>query len=372
MKIPFLELAPAYAELKPQIDAAIRRVLGKGWYVLGEEVAAFEREFAEYVGATHCVGVGNGLEALRLVLRAWDIGPGAEVIVPSNTYIATALAASEVGATPVFVEPDPSTHNLDPERLEAAITPRTRAIIPVHLYGLPADMEPINAIAAKRGIKVLEDAAQAHGARCKGRKAGGLADAAGWSFYPSKNLGALGDAGAVTTDDDALADKIRVLRNYGSRVRYHNEVAGVNSRLDELQAAILRVKLRKLDEWNARRRQAAETYHRGLRGADLVLPVEPGGMRSCWHLYVVRVAQRERVVKALADAEIVTLVHYPVPPYRSRAYATLGIPAGSFPIADRLADEVLSLPLGPHLGRQQVDQVIATLTASSLRAVASR
>jgi len=371
MKIPFLELASTYAELKADIDAAIERVLTKGWYILGEEVAAFEREFAEYVGARHCVGVGNGLEALRLVLRAWDIGRDIEVIVPSNTYIATALAASEVGATPVFVEPDPSTHNLDPARLEAAITSRTRAVIPVHLYGLPSDMEPINAIALKRGIKVLEDAAQAHGATYKGRKAGALGDAAAWSFYPSKNLGAIGDAGAVTTDDDTLADKLRVLRNYGSRVRYHNEVAGVNSRLDELQAAILRVKLRKLDEWNTRRRKLAEAYHDGLRGAELVLPVEPDGARSCWHLYVVRVRNRERVAQALADAGIGTLVHYPVPPYRSPAYASLGIGAGRFPIADRLADEVLSLPLGPHLGRQQVDQVIATLTASSLRAVAS-
>jgi dTDP-4-amino-4,6-dideoxygalactose transaminase len=358
MKIPFLELAPAYAELKPGIDAAIQRVLAKGWYILGVEVAAFEREFAEYVGAKHCVGVGNGLEALRLVLRAWDIGPGAEVIVPSNTYIATALAASEVGATPVFVEPDPSTHNLDPARVEAAITPRTRAIIPVHLYGLTADMDPINVIAARHGIKVLEDAAQAHGAVYKRRKAGALADAAGWSFYPSKNLGAMGDGGAVTTDDEALAEKLRVLRNYGSRVRYHNEVAGVNSRLDELQAAILRVKLRKLDEWNERRGRLAAAYHDGLRGSDFVLPVEPRAMQSCWHLYVVRVPQRERVVKALADAGIGTLVHYPVPPYRSPAYASLRIPAGTFPIADRLADEVLSLPMGPHLADEQVKHVI--------------
>ena len=363
MKIPFLELAPAYSELKHEIDAAIQRVLARGWYILGEEVAAFEREFAEYVGAKHCVGVGNGLEALRLVLRAWDIGHGAEVIVPSNTYIATALAASEVGATPVFVEPDASTHNLDPARVEAAITPRTRAIIPVHLYGLPADMEPINVIAARHGIKVLEDAAQAHGAVYKRRKAGALADAAGWSFYPSKNLGAMGDGGAVTTDDEALAEKLRVLRNYGSRVRYHNEVAGVNSRLDELQAAILRVKLRKLDEWNERRRRLAAAYHDGLRGGDFVLPVEPRAMRSCWHLYVVRVPQRERIVKVLADAGIGTLVHYPVPPYRSPAYASLRIPAGTFPIADRLADEVLSLPMGPHLADEQVKHVIGAFTA---------
>src|SRR5437773_2387482 len=283
MKVPFLELAPAYQELKAEIDETIERVLTKGWYILGEEVEAFEREYASYVGSKHCVGVGNGLEALRLTLRAWRIGAGDEVIVPSNTYIATALAATEVGATVVFVEPDPATHNLDSARLQAAITPRTRAIIPVHLYGLPADMDSINAIAAKRGIKVLEDAAQAHGAMYKGRRAGALGDAAGWSFYPGKNLGAFGDAGAVTTDDSKLADKIRVLRNYGSRVKYHNEVAGVNSRLDELQAAILRVKLRKLDEWNGRRRKLVELYRKKLSSLEgLTLPFEPSGTQSAW------------------------------------------------------------------------------------------
>jgi dTDP-4-amino-4,6-dideoxygalactose transaminase len=363
MKVPFLELAPAYAELKHEIDAAVTGVLANGWYILGEEVEKFEREYAGYVGTKYCVGVGNGLEALRLVLRAWGIGPGDEVIVPSNTYIATALAATEAGASVVFVEPDPATHNLDPARLNAAITPRTRAIMPVHLYGLPADMDPINATAAKRGIKVIEDAAQAHGSLYKGRKAGALADAAAWSFYPGKNLGAFGDAGAVTTDDIELADKLRVLRNYGSRVKYHNEVAGVNSRLDELQAAILRVKLRKLDEWNARRRKLVERYQRELAGAaNLVLPVEPVETESCWHLYVVRVPERDRLMKQLADAEIGTLIHYPLPPYRQPAYASLRIAKGTFPIADRLADEVLSLPLGPHLHEEHVGQVCAVLS----------
>lgn len=366
MKVPFLELAPTYLELKEEIDQAVRRVMEGGWYILGEEVASFEREYASYVGSKHCVGVGNGLEALRLTLMAWNIGPGDEVIVPSNTYIATALAASEVGASVVFVEPDLATHNLDPARLEAAITSRTRAIIPVHLYGLPADMDPINKIARERGLRVLEDAAQAHGAEYKGRKCGSLADAAGFSFYPGKNLGAFGDAGAVTTDDDALADKLRALRNYGSRVKYHNEMRGVNSRLDELQAAILRVKLRHLDEWNARRRALVERYLGGLAQVDgVILPEEPQGRRSAWHLFVIRCPRRRELDSALKGRGIGTLIHYPVPPYRQPAYADLQIPSGTFPIADRLADEVLSLPLGPHLTANQLDDAIAALRGAA-------
>jgi dTDP-4-amino-4,6-dideoxygalactose transaminase len=362
VKVPFLELAPAYQELKRELDEAIHRVLAKGWYILGEEVEAFEREFAKYVGARHCVGVGNGLDALRLVLKAWEVRPGDEVIVPSNTYIATALAATELGALVVFVEPDPVTHNVDPKQLDAAITSRTRAIIPVHLYGLPADMDPINAVAAQRGIKVLEDAAQAHGAAYKGRKAGSLGDAAAWSFYPAKNLGAFGDAGAVTTNDGELADKIRVLRNYGSRVKYHNEVAGVNSRLDELQAAILHVKLRKLDEWNERRRTLVECYRASLgKQQPIVLPVEPDGFCSAWHLFVVRVPRRDEVVTRLARCGVASLVHYPVPPYRQPAYAHLGIPSGALPVADQLAAEVLSLPLGPHLSAEQAATVATAL-----------
>jgi dTDP-4-amino-4,6-dideoxygalactose transaminase len=364
MKVPFLELAPGYAELKFELDGAVGRVLAKGWYILGEEVTAFEREYAAYTGVQHCVGVGNGLEALRLVLMAWGIGKGDEVIVPSNTYIATALAATETGALPVFVEPDPATHNIDPARIEAAVTPRTRAIIPVHLYGLPADMDPINALAAKRGIKVLEDAAQAHGATYKGRKAGALGDAAAWSFYPGKNLGAFGDAGAVTTDDAALADRLRVLRNYGSRVKYHNELRGVNSRLDELQAALLRVKLRKLDEWNARRRRIVERYLAGLDGIKgIVLPVEPQDVGSAWHLFVVRAAQRDALEASLKEKGIGTLIHYPLPPYRQPAYADLGLKAGLFPLADQLADEVLSLPLGPQLRDDQAAAVVEAMRA---------
>ena len=362
MRVPFLDLAPAYRELKDELDLAIGRVLAKGWYILGDEVAAFEREFADYVGVGHCVGVGNGLDALRLVLRAWGVGPGDEVVVPSNTYVATALAVSESGAQIVFAEPDPATHNLDPARLEAAVTPRTRAVIPVHLYGLPADMAPINAIAARHGIKVLEDAAQAHGATYRERKCGALGDAAGFSFYPSKNLGAFGDGGAVTTNDAALADKVRALRNYGSRIRYRNEMPGVNSRLDELQAAILRVKLRHLETWNGQRSVIAQRYLGALTGLDsLSLPFEPAGLRSAWHLFVIRSARRDALSRQLAECGIETRIHYPVPPFRQEAYASLGIAAGAYPIAERLANEVLSLPLGPHLDRIQADAVIQAL-----------
>jgi len=258
--VPFLDLKAPHIELRAELEAAQDRVINSGWLILGQEVAAFEREFAAYCEAEHCIGVGNGLEALHLILRAFGIGAGHEVIVPSNTYIATWLAVTQAGATPIPVEPDERTYNLDPARIEAAITPRTKAILPVHLYGQPADMDPINAIAARHGLKVIEDAAQAHGARYKGRRTGGLGHAAGFSFYPGKNLGALGDGGAVVTNDSQLADTLRVLRNYGSRVKYHNEVQGYNSRLDELQAAFLREKLKRLDDWNARRQAIAARY----------------------------------------------------------------------------------------------------------------
>jgi dTDP-4-amino-4,6-dideoxygalactose transaminase len=259
VRVPFLDLKAAHAELRAELDAAYARVMDSGWFVLGDELAAFEAEFAAYCGARHCVGVGNGLDALHLILRAMQIGPGDEVIVPANTYIATWLAVSYAGAAPVPVEPDPRTFNLDPARVEAAVTPRTKAVMPVHLYGQPADVDAVREVAARHGLRVIEDAAQAQGARYRGRAAGSLADAAGFSFYPGKNLGAAGDAGAVTTDDDALAAELRRLRNYGSPAKYQHDVKGFNSRLDELQAAVLRVKLRRLDEWNARR-AAVATY----------------------------------------------------------------------------------------------------------------
>jgi dTDP-4-amino-4,6-dideoxygalactose transaminase len=359
MKVPFLDFVGPYDELKAELDEAYFRFMRSAWYILGKEVEAFEQEFAAYCGVKHCIGVGNGLEALHLILRACDIGEGDEVIVPSNTYIATWLAVSYTGATPIPVEPDPRTFNLDPARVEAALTPRTKAIMPVHLYGQPADMDPINALARKRGIKVIEDNAQAQGARYKGRRTGSLGDAAGNSFYPGKNLGALGDAGAVTTDDAALADRVRVLRNYGSRKKYYNECIGYNSRLDELQAAFLRAKLKKLDEWNDRRRAIARQYLEALAGADdLTLPYAPDWADPVWHLFVVRHPQRDQFQKDLTDAGIGTLIHYPVPPHLSGAYLNGKWSRGSFPLAESLADSVLSLPIGPHLKPDEANVVI--------------
>lgn len=358
--VRFLDLGATYRELKTEIDAAVARVLDSGWYLLGAELEAFEAEYAAYTGARYCIGVGNGLEALHLTLRAMDIGPGDEVLVPSNTYIATWLAVSQVGATPVPVEPDERTYNMDSQLIEAAITPRTRAILPVHLYGQPADMSHILACAEKHGLKVLADGAQAHGARYHGAAIGGLGDATAWSFYPGKNLGAYGDAGAVTTDDPALADRIRVLRNYGSRVKYVNEVQGYNSRLDEIQAAILRVKLHHMDAWNARRASIAATYSEVLAECALVLPIAPTGMEPAWHLYVVRHPQRDALQRDLQARGIQTLIHYPIPPHRQQAYTDLGWPAGSFPVAESMANSVLSLPIGPHLSAAQQERVIDT------------
>src|SRR5208337_2441829 len=330
------------------------------WYVLGREVEAFEREFAEYCGVEHCVGVGNGLEALHLTLRAYGIGKNDEVIVPSNTYIATWLAVSYAGATPVPVEPDAKTFNLDPNRIEAAITPRTKAIMPVHLYGQPADMDPIMSIARQHGLKVIEDNAQAQGARYKGRRTGSLGDAAGNSFYPGKNLGAYGDAGAVTTNDTALADHIRTLRNYGSKKKYYNECKGYNSRLDELQAALLKVKLAKLDEWNERRRVVAGSYLAELAGSPgLALPFVPDWAQPAWHLFVVRHRRRDQLQNDLSAADIGTLIHYPVPPHLSGAYADGTWGRGAFPIAEEMAGSVLSLPIGPHLSAPQAGRVIS-------------
>lgn len=361
--IEFLNLKAAYEELKAQIDAAVARALASGWYIGGPEVESFEQEFAAYTGALHCVGVANGLDALHLALRAMGVGPGDEVIVPSNTYIATWLAVSQCGATPVPVEPLEGTHNIDPARIEAAITARTRVIVPVHLYGQPADLDPILDIARRHGLRVLEDGAQAHGAAYKGRRIGAHGDAVAWSFYPGKNLGALGDGGAVTTSDPELADRIRVLHNYGSRQKYVNEVQGFNSRLDPVQAAILRVKLSCLDQWNERRRALARQYQQGLAGLGLTLPEVAEGMDPVWHLYVVRCPQRDMLQKSLAEAGVSTLIHYPIPPHLQQAYAGPGWGPGSLPVAERLANEVLSLPMGPQLQPQQVDEVIRRITA---------
>jgi len=362
-RIPFLDLAAGHDEIREALDAAWRRVLASGRYVLGPEVERFEAEFAGYCGVRHCVGVGTGLSALALVLEALGIGAGDEVIVPGHTFVASWLAVSAVGATPVPVDVDRDTCTLAVAQVEAAITPRTRALLPVHLYGQPADMAAIGAIAARHGLAVLEDAAQAHGARCHARRVGGLGTAAGFSFYPAKNLGALGDAGAVTTNDAALAERVRRLRNYGATVKHDHDERGTNSRLDELQAALLRVKLGVLDDGNRRRAEAAERYRAALGSrADVVLPVVPAWAEPVWHLFVIRARERDRLRGALAAAGVETLVHYPVPPHRQRAYEALR--ESALPVSERICAEVLSLPLWPQIAPAQQARVVAALDAA--------
>jgi dTDP-4-amino-4,6-dideoxygalactose transaminase len=361
VQVPFLDVGVTYRELREEIDQAIGRVLESGWYLLGKELTSFEQEFAEYTGAKYCVGLANGLDALHLGLRAMGIGPGDEVIVPSNTYIATWLGVTYAGATPVPVEPDPTTYNINPELIGRAITPRTKAILPVHLYGQPADMDPIKEIALQHGLMVLDDAAQAHGARYRGRQVGSLADGTAWSFYPGKNLGAFGDAGAFTTDNAEIADRIRVLRNYGSRVKYVNEVAGFNSRLDELQAAVLRVKLRHLNKWNQRRKQQAEFYLEQLAMTKLTMPTVPAWAEPAWHLFVIQSGNRDELQRSLTGVGIGSLIHYPIPPHMQEAYQALGIQAGSQPIAEQIHQSVLSLPIGPHLTPQDLVFVVEFL-----------
>jgi dTDP-4-amino-4,6-dideoxygalactose transaminase len=349
MSIPFLDLGAAYRELKLEIDAAVQRCLYSGTYILGPEVDGFERELAQYCEASYAVGVASGLDALRLALLALDVGPGDEVIVPANTYIATWLAVSQCGAVPVPVEPDETAYNIDPSRIESAITERTTAIIAVHLYGQPANLDPILGVARKHGLRVVEDGAQALGARYKGRRIGGHGDAVAWSFYPTKNLGAFGDGGAVTTNNSDTADRIRILRNYGSRVRYLNEVKGYNSRLDPIQAAVLRVKLRYLDDWNGRRKILAHKYLQELEQTNLTLPDVPEWAQPAWHLFVVRSSERNNLKERLSSEGISTLIHYPVPPHKQTAYMNDVSINLNLPITKRLADEVLSLPIGPHL-----------------------
>ncbi|GAB6192083.1 DegT/DnrJ/EryC1/StrS family aminotransferase [Desulfocastanea catecholica] len=353
-KVPFLDLRKPYEELRAEIDGAVQRVMNSGWYIQGEELESFETEFAAYCNTRHCVGVGNGLDALHLILIGYGIGSGDEVIVPSHTFIATWLAVSYAGAKPVAVEsPDDGTYTISPGLIEGAITSRTKAIIPVHLYGRPADMAPIMEIAARHGLKVIEDAAQSHGARYQGLLTGGIGDASAFSFYPGKNLGALGDGGAITTNDDELAKKLRMLRNYGSSIKYIHEMVGYNSRLDSLQAAILRVKLQYLDEWNARRRTQAEYYQRLLGKADLKLPAVSAGFDQVYHLFVVQTQQRDALQAELKKAGVETLIHYPIPPHKQNAYATMK--NDTYPIAERLANEVISLPMGPHLSKEEVE-----------------
>lgn len=369
--IPFLDLRAAYVELKSEIDEAIQRSLSSGYYIGGAEVEAFESDFAAYCEADHCASVGNGLDALTLALRALEIGPGDEVVVPSNTFIATWLAVSQCGATPVGVEPRADTCNIDPDRIEAVISPRTKAIIVVHLYGQPADLDPILTLAGKRGLRVIEDAAQAHGASYKGRRIGAHSDAVTWSFYPGKNLGGFGDGGAVTTRDQQTHERIKLLRNYGSKVKYVHEVQGVNSRLDPIQAAVLGVKLRYLDAWNDRRRSIAGLYLAGLQQSDrLIRPVVPAWAEPAWHLFVVRSPERDRLQRDLEAAGIHTLIHYPSPPHRQQAYvasfADDHAEGDSFPIATQMGREVLSLPIGPHVTAESAQYVIESINRLAL------
>lgn len=357
-QVPFLDLRATYRELRVEIDSAVERVLDSGGYILGREVEAFEREFAEYLGVKHCVGVSSGLDALHLALRALNVGAGDEVLVPGNTYIATWLAVSQAGAMPVPIEPKLDTFNIDPARIEENITTQTKGIVAVHLYGMPAEMNSIREIANRHGLWVMEDAAQAHGARYQGQRVGGLGDAACWSFYPGKNLGAFGDGGAITTNRDDIADRARVLRNYGSRIKYLNEVKGMNCRLDALQAAVLRVKLPHLDEWNERRRRLAGFYKESLADTPLTLPSVPPGLEAVHHLYVVRSPERLALQRHLSSRGVGTLIHYPIPPHLQDAYKDSGIEAGRLPITEQIHREVLSLPMGPHLSLMEAECVV--------------
>ena len=378
IRVPFYNIGDSYHQIKPEIDAAVTNVLTKGWYILGAEVSAFEEEYAAHLGVKNCIGVSNGLDALFLVLRAWGIGEGDEVIVPSNTYIATWLAVSYSGAKPVPVEPDIRTFNIDPALIEQAITKQTKAIIPVHLYGMPADMKPIMDISDKYGLKVLEDAAQAQGAEYDGKKCGSLGHAAAFSFYPGKNLGAFGDAGAITTNDADLADKVRCLANYGSKKKYYNEMKGYNCRLDEIQAAALRVKLRYLDAWNKKRHQVARAYSQ-IVNAEVVLPYSQlasttqeeyiyytlpyseSQAKPCWHQYVILNDRRDYLMENLTRNGIQTMIHYPVPPHKQKAYIEMNVE--SYPLAEQIAKNCVSLPMNPYLKSDEI--LILSNTISS-------
>ena len=359
ISVPFLDLGRINEAIREPLDKAYKRVINSGWYISGSELSSFEQEFAEYSNVQHCIGVANGLDAIHLLLRAYGIGEGDEVIVPSNTFIATWLAVSQCGAIPVPVEPLLETFNLDPSLIELAITARTKVIIPVHLYGQPAEMDAINRIAQSRGLIVIEDAAQAQGALYKGKKVGSLADAAATSFYPGKNLGALGDGGAVLTNDSVIAAKVRQMRNYGSSGKYQHDVLGYNSRLDELQAAFLREKLYVLDEWNERRRWVARRYDAGLQGTKFALPSCADYMQPVWHLYVIRSKQRDALKSYLDERGISTIIHYPIPPHKQNCYPSYH--DSKLNRAELLSSEVISLPLSPFSTSEEIDYVLQHL-----------
>ncbi|MFL5742350.1 MAG: DegT/DnrJ/EryC1/StrS family aminotransferase [Flavisolibacter sp.] len=362
MNVPFLSFAPMNAAIRPEIMSAFEKFFDKAWYVLGEGVSEFEKQYAEFNQVNHAVGVSNGLDALHIALKACGVGEGDEVIVPSNTYIATLLAASYVGGVPVLVEPDRETYNIDPAKIEAAITPRTRAIMPVHLYGQACEMEAIMMIAKKHGLFVVEDNAQAHLATSNGKLTGSFGHINGTSFYPGKNLGALGDAGAITTNDLELAEKAKVMRNYGSQKKYYNEVIGFNMRLDECQAAFLSVKLKHLSGWTEQRKKIAAYYDESLKNTGgLVLPKTAKSCTHVYHLYVVRTKKRDELQQFLQQHGVGTLIHYPVPPHLQQAYQDLGLKKGDYPIAEEIADTCLSIPLWPGMKEEEMAYVATTI-----------
>jgi dTDP-4-amino-4,6-dideoxygalactose transaminase len=363
MHVPFVDLHAHHAPIRADVERAVRALLDRGDFILGGEVERFETEYAAFIGARHAIGVGTGLSAIELALRAFGITAGDEVITPANTFIATVLAIMGVGATPVFVDMDAATYAIDARAISAAVTARTRAIVPVHLYGQPVDLDAVMAVAGRHNLLVIEDAAQAHGARYKGRRAGSIGHAAAFSFYPSKNLGAIGDGGMITTSDDAAAEKIRLLHNYGQRVKYHHSIAGTNSRLDTVQAAVLRIKLPHLDGWNAARRRHAAAYAARL-GGHVQTPVEAADVEHIYHLYVIETDQRDAVQKRLTSQQIDTGIHYPVPAHLQDACASLGYKAGTFPVTEAAAARLLSLPMYPELTEQQIEYVADALRSA--------
>ena len=364
IKVPFSTFEPMHNEIRSELNEAFERVLNNSYFILGEQCELFEREFASYCGTKFCVGVGTGLDALTLILRAMDIGAGDEVIVPSNTFIATALAVSSTGAIPVFVEPDIHTYNINAGLIERKITSKTKAIIAVHLQGRPADVDVIVRIAKKYHLRVIEDAAQSHGARYKGKRVGGLGDAAGFSFYPGKNLGALGDGGCITTDDEALAVKVRTLANYGSDYKYHHIYKGVNSRLDEMQAAFLRVKLLRLDLWNLARQKVAEQYFQNIHNPLLILPPKSTAeYEHIYHVFAVRCPKRDELEEALKAHGIGVVKHYPVPIHRQKAYCSLGIAEGELPVAEEISRTILSIPMFYGMKEEEINYVVQILNS---------
>lgn len=361
MKVPFVSFKPMHDEIDAQVSEKLLEVYHNNWFVGGNELKAFEDEFARFCGTKYCVGCGNGLDALYLILKAYEIGHGDEVIIPSNTFIATALAVTYCGAVPVFVEPVMASYTLNPQLIEEKITKHTKAIIAVHLYGQAVDMDEVNRIAKKYNLKVIEDAAQAHGAEYKDKRAGSLGDAAGFSFYPGKNLGALGDGGAVTTNDKTLADKIRALGNYGSIEKYHHVYQGNNSRLDELQASVLRIKLKYLEQWNKARNEAADYYSSHIKNDNIIIPQVEKWNKHVWHLFVIRCEQRDRLESWLAENNVGTTIHYPIPIHLQRCYEDMKFKERDFPIAERLSGTIISIPMFYGITKEEMDYVISVL-----------